>query len=91
MTAWILVMSLLLSITGLSTETLGQQASGQLFRAAKTPPALFHIGQLTAAVTASGGSGRAGGVRFERESTSGANSSAPWTRRTAAFNASSRS
>lgn len=48
MTAWILVMSLLLSITGLSTETLGQQASGQLFRAGKTPPALFHIGQLIA-------------------------------------------
>lgn len=48
MTAWILVMSLLLSIIGLSTETLGQQASEQLFRAGKTPPVLFHIGQLIA-------------------------------------------
>src|SRR5215510_10679336 len=48
MTAWILVMSLLLSIIGLSTETMGQQTSRRLFRAGKTPPALFHIGQLIA-------------------------------------------
>jgi Zn-dependent M16 (insulinase) family peptidase len=48
MTARILTISLLLSIIGPSTVTLGQQGSGQLFRASQTSPALFHIGQVMA-------------------------------------------
>jgi phosphopantetheine--protein transferase-like protein len=48
MTARILVISLLLSIIGLSTVTLGQQPSSPLVRSGKTPPARFPIGQMMA-------------------------------------------
>ena len=48
MTARILVMSLLLSIIGLSSGILGQPASSPLIRASKTPPARFSIGQVMA-------------------------------------------
>jgi Zn-dependent M16 (insulinase) family peptidase len=47
-TARLLVISLLLSIIGLSTVTLGQRPSSPLVRAGKTPPARFPIGQMIA-------------------------------------------
>ena len=48
MATGLLVISLLLSIIGLSTDTLGQPARGQHFRAGKAPPARFSIGQVIA-------------------------------------------
>ena len=48
MTAWIVAISLLLSLIGLATETMGRQASGQRGRAAQMSPALFRIGQVKA-------------------------------------------
>ena len=47
-TARLLVIGLILSVIGLSADTLGQQAMGPLIRKSKTPPARFPIGQAIA-------------------------------------------
>ena len=46
MTARILMISLMLSIIGPSTATLGEPGSGHLFRVSQTSPALFDSGQV---------------------------------------------
>ncbi|MGH8069838.1 MAG: hypothetical protein ACRERE_32275 [Candidatus Entotheonellia bacterium] len=48
MTAWALVLGLLLSIIGLPTETLGRQPSDQFSQGGKTALAPFRLGQMIA-------------------------------------------
>jgi Zn-dependent M16 (insulinase) family peptidase len=48
MTAWIFMISMLLSLIGLPRETLGRQASGPPRRPGLTSPELFRIGQVNA-------------------------------------------